>query len=135
MKGFNPIVDSTGKITGYKTEAGADTVFPFSCGFTIPNITVSGSCAGYKNTTGSIASSFKLNVEKYSKISLGTVSGYASLSIDGGTGKRIYSGNSFDISGATEIAISTSGSGSSSQDQGGWCTSNYSVILNNVSIT
>ena len=30
LKGFTPIVDSTGKITGYKTKAGADTVFPFS---------------------------------------------------------------------------------------------------------
>ena len=30
LGGFTPIIDSTGKITGYKTEAGADTVFPFS---------------------------------------------------------------------------------------------------------
>lgn len=30
LGGFTPIMDSTGKITGYKTEAGADTVFPFS---------------------------------------------------------------------------------------------------------
>ncbi len=29
LKGFTPIVDSTGRITGYKTQAGADTVFPF----------------------------------------------------------------------------------------------------------
>ncbi len=29
LKGFTPILDSTGKITGYKTQAGADTVFPF----------------------------------------------------------------------------------------------------------
>lgn len=32
MKGFSPIIDSTGKITGYKTQAGADTVFPFNGG-------------------------------------------------------------------------------------------------------
>lgn len=33
LKGFTPIVDSTGKITGYKTKiGGADTVFPFSSG-------------------------------------------------------------------------------------------------------
>ena len=31
LKGFEPILDDTGKITGYKTEiGGADTVFPFS---------------------------------------------------------------------------------------------------------
>lgn len=30
LGGFTPVIDSTGKITGYKTEAGADTVFPFS---------------------------------------------------------------------------------------------------------
>ena len=30
LGGFTPVIDSTGKITGYKTEVGADTVFPFS---------------------------------------------------------------------------------------------------------
>ena len=30
MGGFTPIIDDTGKITGYKTKVGADTVFPFS---------------------------------------------------------------------------------------------------------
>ena len=30
MGGFTPIIDGTGKITGYKTKVGADTVFPFS---------------------------------------------------------------------------------------------------------
>lgn len=29
LGGFTPVIDSTGKITGYKTKAGADTVFPF----------------------------------------------------------------------------------------------------------
>ena len=33
LKGFEPILDDTGKITGYKTNVGgADTVFPFSSG-------------------------------------------------------------------------------------------------------
>ncbi len=32
LGGFTPVIDSTGKITGYKTEAGADTVFPFKSG-------------------------------------------------------------------------------------------------------
>lgn len=30
LKGFEPVCDSFGKITGYKTAGGADTVFPFS---------------------------------------------------------------------------------------------------------
>ena len=30
LGGFTPVIDSTGKITGYKTKVGADTVFPFS---------------------------------------------------------------------------------------------------------
>lgn len=34
LGGFTPIIDSTGKITGYKTTAGADTVFPFKSGTT-----------------------------------------------------------------------------------------------------
>lgn len=36
LNGFEPILDSTGKITGYKTKAGADTVFPFSSDKLIP---------------------------------------------------------------------------------------------------
>lgn len=33
MGGFTPVIDSTGKITGYKTtKGGADTVFPFLSG-------------------------------------------------------------------------------------------------------
>lgn len=32
LSGFEPVLDATGKITGYKTDiGGADTVFPFSC--------------------------------------------------------------------------------------------------------
>ena len=30
LGGFEPIIDETGKITGYKTKVGADTVFPFT---------------------------------------------------------------------------------------------------------
>lgn len=30
LGGFTPVIDETGKITGYKTKVGADTVFPFS---------------------------------------------------------------------------------------------------------
>ena len=40
MKGFTPIVDETGKITGYKTTVGgADTVFPFNSSSSIYLIT------------------------------------------------------------------------------------------------
>ena len=36
LKGFEPILDSTGKITGYKTSVGgADTVFPFPGNYTL----------------------------------------------------------------------------------------------------
>ena len=35
LGGFTPVIDETGKITGYKTKAGADTVFPFSGGCNI----------------------------------------------------------------------------------------------------
>ena len=39
LKGFEPIVDDTGKITGYKTtQGGADTVFPFKSGPEIINL-------------------------------------------------------------------------------------------------
>lgn len=35
LKGFEPVCDSFGKITGYKTAGGADTVFPFSTNYRI----------------------------------------------------------------------------------------------------
>ncbi len=35
LKGFEPVCDSAGKITGYKTAGGADTVFPFSTNYRI----------------------------------------------------------------------------------------------------
>ena len=38
--------DSTGKITGYKTKVGADTVFPFSGGFNGADIYMSGTNSG-----------------------------------------------------------------------------------------
>lgn len=42
----NFVYDSTGKITGYKTKAGADTVFPFSGGFNGAGIYMSGTNSG-----------------------------------------------------------------------------------------
>lgn len=35
LGGFTPVIDSTGKITGYKTKVGADTVFPFKSSYDI----------------------------------------------------------------------------------------------------
>lgn len=41
LKGFEPILDATGKINGYKTDiGGADTVFPFIEGFKKAKITL-----------------------------------------------------------------------------------------------
>lgn len=42
----NFVYDSTGKITGYKTKVGADTVFPFSGGFNGAEIYMSGTNSG-----------------------------------------------------------------------------------------
>lgn len=42
----NFVYDSTGKITGYKTKVGADTVFPFSSGFNGADIYMSGTNSG-----------------------------------------------------------------------------------------
>ena len=40
LAGFEPVCDSTGKITGYKTAGGADTVFPFNTGFKKAKVTL-----------------------------------------------------------------------------------------------
>jgi hypothetical protein len=42
----NFVYDSTGKITGYRTKVGADTVFPFSGGFNGADIYMSGTNSG-----------------------------------------------------------------------------------------
>ena len=47
LGGFKPVIDeSTGEITGYKTKAGADTVFPFRGGFNGADIYMSGTNSG-----------------------------------------------------------------------------------------
>lgn len=56
LKGFSPVLDSTGKITGYKTDiGGADTVFPFSsvkhCAFGISHTTPSEARWSYATIT------------------------------------------------------------------------------------
>lgn len=47
LGGFEPIIDSTGKITGYKTKVGADTVFPFS-GIANAKVSGQGEDGGYE---------------------------------------------------------------------------------------
>ena len=51
LGGFTPVIDETGKITGYKTKAGADTVFPFSGGFNGADIYMSGMNSGNLSKT------------------------------------------------------------------------------------
>lgn len=52
LGGFKPVIDeSTGEITGYKTKAGADTVFPFRGGFNGADIYMSGTNSGNLSKT------------------------------------------------------------------------------------
>ena len=53
--------DETGKITGYKTKVGADTVFPFKSGFIIPY------AAGSRDANTNVLD-LRLNVEGYNKL-------------------------------------------------------------------
>ena len=60
LKGFEPILDDTGKITGYKTEiGGADTVFPFSSN---KKVTISGTVGYYIASNGTWASAATVNL-------------------------------------------------------------------------
>lgn len=77
LKGFEPILDDTGKITGYKTEiGGADTVFPFSGGN--KKVTISGTVGYYiasKSTWASAATvNLTFNIDGSGNIS--NISGY-----------------------------------------------------------
>ena len=72
MGGFTPIIDSTGKITGYKTKAGADTVFPFKSVFTIPTLALSSSCNSY-DFFGQLFGTFTVNTEGYEKLTISSV--------------------------------------------------------------
>lgn len=81
LGGFTPVIDSTGKITGYKTKAGADTVFPFSSGGKFVTLNV------IMGTSGSAANSISYGVtnddnsEFYENIPLGGQLNYAECSI------------------------------------------------------
>ena len=130
------IYDSTGKITGYKSPGGADTVFPFSSGLTIPSITISGRACGYNSTNGTSNGSIKLDVKNNRTITFGGVSGSASITLDGGSAQSITAGKTFDISDVNVITLSMSSSGSASPAvSGGWCETQYSVTLTDVYIS
>ena len=70
LGGFTPIIDSTGKITGYKTEAGADTVFPFNRGNFLEDTPLGGSYIGSSYDLGSIGNGYSLagKIPYYDKI-------------------------------------------------------------------
>lgn len=60
LGGFTPVIDETGKITGYKTKVGADTVFPFSDnGFNLKSITLVSTTSGSNAANRSMAFSAK----------------------------------------------------------------------------
>lgn len=130
------IYDSTGKITGYKSPGGADTVFPFSSGLTIPSITISGRTSGYNITNGTSNGSITLDVKNNKTITFGGVSGSASITLGGGSAQSITAGKTFDISDVNVITLSISSSGSASPAvSGGWCETKYSVTLTDVYIS
>lgn len=59
LKGFEPILDDTGKITGYKTEiGGADTVFPFSGSAIKDTVYIGGFYNSNKSVTYTFDSAF-----------------------------------------------------------------------------
>lgn len=61
------IEDSTGKITGYKTSGGADTVFPFKHGIYIDKLSATG-LNGYGAEVG-----LYFNVFDYKKLKIGSI--------------------------------------------------------------
>lgn len=91
LKGFEPILDSTGKIIGYKTDiGGADTVFPFSTGDSIylgtnSPVDVSVIYSGYHNLT---ASDFVI----------GAKSSFASLQANSPASGNYYKTLNFNVS-------------------------------------
>lgn len=70
LGGFTPIIDSTGKITGYKTEVGADTVFPFNRGNFLEDTPLGESYIGSSYDLGSIGNGYSLagKIPHYDKI-------------------------------------------------------------------
>lgn len=59
LKGFEPILDETGKITGYKTQAGADTVFPFSDGVDFQKASIIKQATNTSNSLGNLSMTLK----------------------------------------------------------------------------
>lgn len=106
LGGFTPIIDETGKITGYKTSiGGADTVFPFS-----QSLTVSKAASYYQSDTVYLGETDTYSVDNFSKmiISVTNSSPAFNYSIDvKGDGKSIATKawNGSDMS-STTIDIS-----------------------------
>lgn len=93
MGGFTPVIDSTGKITGYKTKVGADTVFPFN-----------------GNKTDLLPRSYMLSTRTYNYDSHSISNEYIKLYInDTRTDYRYYNGirsnNKIDFSKYTKLSI------------------------------
>lgn len=82
LGGFTPVIDSTGKITGYKTKAGADTVFPFSSGgkFATLNVIMSANATEARPFSYNITNDE--NEEYYGSFVTGATSNNAQLSFN-----------------------------------------------------
>ena len=130
LKGFEPIVDDTGKITGYKTtQGGADTVFPFKSGPEIINLgTVSNGTRtfdlagydGYENFTvdnfiiaiASLSASISFNVNTRGGAASTSTSASYAKSYDATTGTLTISGGGSSASASSYSGKYHSGSGS-----------------------
>ena len=94
LKGFEPILDSTGKITGYKTSiGGADTVFPFPGDYTVIfrlTLSVHGHMDGknYGSYSWNITAKISDGKCTFSPSSVPMINSI--LSSDLGTQKRVY---------------------------------------------
>ena len=83
LGGFTPVIDSAGKITGYKTEAGADTVFPFN---SLLNLTIE---SKYVTTTTSTQYAYFSKTPIFAVMGIPTDSGFTNgyaYSINGFSG-------------------------------------------------
>lgn len=110
LKGFEPVLDETGKITGYKTEiGGADTVFPFSGA---KKVTISGTVGYYITSAGSWASAATVNL---------------SFEIDGSGNITNISSKSFQTGNIQPNYISVT--------YGANASTNAKFVVNNISIS
>lgn len=91
LGGFTPVIDSTGKITGYKTKAGADTVFPFSKSNKFVNLNVIMSTNGSAARPTSYATRNDTNAEYFGDFETGSDKNTATMTIKkSGTYKILF---------------------------------------------